>query len=564
MVARPTPSPEQPGARTIGRVNDRLAAADLNLATAWEAVAGALPDRPAIAHGDLVRTWAEFEDRAARLAAVLDAHGVGHDAKVAIALYNGNEYLEAEFAAFKVRAVPANVNYRYRLDELRYVLQNADAAALFYDASMRDLVAQVRAEVPTLRLVIEVGGDGTCPWALDYETAVATATPLAPIERSGDDLWFLYTGGTTGMPKAVMWEHRGLLGGMDTTFRPFGIAVPTTVEEVVTAARTVAEQGIEVRQLAASPLMHGTAGLSSKATLTHGGLVVTLTARSLDAHELFRAIEQHRVTMLTIVGDAFSRPMLAALDEAEGAGRPYDLSSLRSIVSSGIMWSEEIKQELLRRHAVTLVDILGSSEGSGMARQIASRKHKATTARFQLSANSRVFTDDGREVVPGSGETGRIALGFPIPLGYYKDPEKTESTFPMLGGRRWSIPGDYATVDADGTVVLLGRGSQCINTGGEKVFPEEVEESLKTHPGVVDANVVGVPDPRWGSAVTAVVARHTGATVTADELRHHVREHLAAYKAPKRVVFVDEVVRKANGKPDYEWAKDAVAAADAG
>jgi acyl-CoA synthetase (AMP-forming)/AMP-acid ligase II len=536
-------------------VNARLAASDLDLASAWEGLAAAFPDRVAIACGTEERTWAELDDRAGRLASAFAARGIGRDAKVAIALYNGNEYIETEFAAFKVRAVPANVNYRYRADEIRYVLQNSDAVALVYDASLREVIDEIRSSVPLLTLLVEVDGDGSSSFAIDYETLIAAHEPFAPIARSSSDQWFLYTGGTTGQPKAVMWEHRGLLGGMESTYRPFDIPVPTTVAEVVAAARIITERGTEVRQIAASPLMHGTAGVSTKATLTHGGVVITLPSHSFDPDELFRTVEHHRATMLTIVGDAFSRPMLAAIERAEAEGRPYDLSSVRTIVSSGIMWSEEIKQEFLRRYRVTLVDILGSSEGTGMARQVASRTRKAATARFELGEHSRIFTDDGRDVVPGSGETGRIALGFPIPVGYYKDPVKTEEAFPLVGGRRWSIPGDYALVEADGTVVLLGRGSQCINTGGEKVFPEEVEESLKTQPAVIDANVIGVADEQWGSAVTALVSLVAGATVTADVLRKHVRDHLAAYKAPKRVVFVPEIVRKVNGKPDYEWAR---------
>ncbi len=550
--------------RYASQVLDRLATSDGNLATFWEAVAAVRPEAPAVAQGPLVRTWRVFEERAARLAAALDAHGIGHDAKVAIALFNGPEYLETEFAAFKVRAVPANVNYRYRADEVRYVLQNADAAVVVYDRALRDTVDEVRGDVETLRLCIEVGGDGACPFAADYEALLAAHEPMAPIARSGDDLWFLYTGGTTGMPKAVMWDHRGLLGGMTSTFRPFGLDVPCTPEEAVAAALDVAARGIEVRQVAASPLMHGTAGVSSKATLTHGGFVIVLGGRSFDADELFRAVEQHRATMLTIVGDAFSRPMLASLERAATEGRPYDLSSLRTIVSSGVMWSEDVKQALLRHTGAALVDIYGSSEGTGIARSVSSRRRSASTARFELGEHAKVFTDDAREVVPGSGELGRLALGFPVPVGYYKDPAKTEATFPTIAGRRWSIPGDYATVEADGTVVLLGRGSQCINTGGEKVFPEEVEEALKTHPAVIDANVVGVPDERWGSAVTAVVSCVPGAAVTEAELRAYVHDHLAPYKAPKRVVVVDEVVRKVNGKPDYEWARAVVLGTPAG
>jgi 3-oxocholest-4-en-26-oate---CoA ligase len=544
-------------------MSDDLSRADLNLATAWETVAATVPDRPAVRCGAVVRTWGDFERRAACLAAGLTAAGVRQGDKVALALYNGNEYLESEFAAFKVRAVPCNVNYRYLPDELRYVLDNADAAAVLFDHTLRDRIDGVRAALPGLRMFVEVGGDGTCDWAVEYESLVAAHEPSAPIVRHGDDLWFLYTGGTTGMPKAVMWQHRGLLGSMVPTFKSLGHAVPVTVEDVATVVRDVAGRGAEVRQLAASPLMHGTAGVSTKATLTHGGLVATLAGRSFDADEVWRTVEAAGITMLTIVGDVFSRPLIDALDTAEREGRPYDLSSLRSIVSSGIMWSEEVKQELLARHDVTLVDILGSSEGTGMARQVASRRRRAATARFELSEHSRVFTDEGHDVRPGSGEVGRVALGFPVPVGYYKDPAKTEETFPMIGGRRWSIPGDHATVEADGTITLLGRGSSCINTGGEKVYPEEVEEVLKQHPSVLDCNVVGIADPRWGQAVAAVVSPRPGSSIEVGELLEHTRLRIAGYKVPKSVVVVDEVRRGANGKPDYRWARDVVAAGGA-
>jgi fatty-acyl-CoA synthase len=542
---------------------DALARSDLDLATAWEAVAGTVPDRIALAHGHVRRSWREFEDRAARLAGAFGAHGIGHDAKVAIALHNGNEYVETEFAAFKVRAIPCNVNYRYGVDELRYVLDNADADVLVFDETLRDRVDVLRGDaLPKLRLLVDVG-DGTPAWAHQYEELLASHPPAPPIRRSGEDLWFLYTGGTTGNPKAVMWDQRGLLGSMIPTFKSLGHAVPSTVEELVPIVRDVTDRDAEVRQLAASPLMHGTAGLSTKATLMHGGMVATLQSHSFDADELWRCIERERITLLTIVGDVFSRPMIDALERAEREGRPYDLSSLRSIVSSGVMWSEQVKQALLDRHDVTLVDILGSSEGTGMARQVSSRKRQrsAATARFELGEHSRVFTDDGRDVAPGSGEVGRIALGFPIPRGYYKDQEKTDATFPMIAGRRWSIPGDHATVEADGTITLLGRGSACINTGGEKVYPEEVEEAVKTHPAVVDCNVVGLADERWGQRIAAVVSLDANATPpSADDIRDHVRVHLAGYKVPKSVVFVPAIQRGANGKPDYRWAR---AAADA-
>jgi acyl-CoA synthetase (AMP-forming)/AMP-acid ligase II len=540
---------------------DALARSDLSLATAWEAVADVIPERPALWHDGAFVTWARFDERASRLAGAFSAAGVEPGAKVALALYNGNEYLESEFAAFKVRAVPCNVNYRYLADEIRYVLDNADAEVVLFDASLRERIDEVRSTLPKLRLFVQVGAEDDVPaWASGYEALLATHSPAPRIERHGDDQWFLYTGGTTGMPKAVMWEHRGLLGTMVPTFKPLGHPVPADVAGVARVVRDVADRGAEVRQLAGSPLMHGTASVSTKATLTHGGLVATLTARSLDAHEVWRCVEAARITMLTIVGDVFSRPLIDALDEAAAQGRPYDLTSLRTIVSSGIMWSEQVKQALLERHDVSLVDILGSSEGMGMARQVASRKRKAATARFELGEHTRVFTDDGREVQPGSGEEGRLALGFPLPLGYYKDPLKTEAAFPTIAGRRWSIPGDHATVEADGTIVLLGRGSACINTGGEKVYPEEVEEALKAHPAVVDANVVGLADEKWGQAVVGVVALVDGAgPLDPGDLIAHTRTLLAAYKTPKRIVFVDRVQRGANGKPDYRWAREVAA-----
>ncbi|HEV8296769.1 MAG TPA: AMP-binding protein [Acidimicrobiales bacterium] len=540
-------------------MNDALARSDLNLATAWEAVARTVPDQPAARCGTVVRPWWEFEERAARLASGLQAAGVRAGSKVAIALYNGIEYLETEFAAMKVRGVPCNVNYRYLAEELRYVLDNADAEAVVFDHTLRDRIDEIRPALPLLRLFVEVGDADTAvpEWAVAYEQLVAAHDPAPPIERHGDDLWFLYTGGTTGMPKAVMWEHRGLFGTMEVNMRPLGHEVPMAVEDVVQLVRDVASRHAEVRQLTASPLMHGTAGISSKSTLTHGGMVAMLAQRSFDADELWRCVEDARITLLTIVGDAFSRPMLDALDRAAAAGRPYDVSSLRSIVSSGVMWSEQVKQSFLAQHDVTLVDVYGSSEGTGMARQVASRtRGRPATARFRLGEHSRVFTDDGSEVEPGSGETGRIALGFPIPLGYYKDPAKTDAAFPTIAGRRWSVPGDYATVEADGTITLLGRGSAVINTGGEKVFPEEVEETIKTYAGVADCIVVGIADERWGQAVVAVVAPRPEVRLAAEDVIAHAKARLAGYKVPKRVVVVDAVHRLANGKPDYPWARE--------
>ena len=540
----------------MGEIDGRL-----NLASAWEAIADEVGDSTAVSVAGRHYSWTDFDDRAARLAGTMLEHGLGPDSKVALYLYNGNEYPEAQYAAFKVRGIPANVNYRYTGDELAYILENSDAEAIFFDHTLADRLEAVRDRCPMLRLAVQVGGGEVPDWALGYEEAVS-ADPMPRIDRSGSDLWFLYTGGTTGMPKAVMWDHTNLLGSMEATFRPFRLPVPSTPAEAAATARSVADAGKEIRQLCAAPLMHGTSGIPGLATLSHGGMLSTLSSRAFDADELWRIVELDRITMVTMVGDAFGRPMVESLDRASAEGRMPDLSSLRLLLSSGVMFSAATKEAMLDHHGCTIVDSLGSSEGTGMASQVMSRRRRDTaTARFRLGEHTRVLTDEGIDVQPGSGERGRIALGWPLPLGYFKDPAKTEEAFPMVAGRRWSIPGDWATVEADGTITLLGRGSACINTGGEKVFPEEVEEALKELDAVVDCNVVGLDDDRWGQAVTAVVELTAPGATDADELRAGVRERLAGYKVPKRIVLVDRVERSPNGKTDYRWAKSVAEAA---
>ncbi len=517
-----------------------------NLATAWEAIAAELGDTLAIAHGDLFRTWADFEDRAARLAGAFAEAGVGPDSKVALYLYNGPTYLEATFAAFKLGAVPVNVNYRYTSSELTYLLDNADAEVVVASPELAERIDPLRAGLPRLGPVF-VDDDSLESIATGHDRGDAG-------RRSLDDLWFLYTGGTTGLPKGVMWPHRSLFANAAPSFKGCHEPMPDGPEGCATAARAIRERGEPAVLLPAAPLMHGTSALSTWGVLTTGGTIVTLTSRSLDADELLDAVEEHGVTNLTIVGDAFAKPVVSALEAAEVAGRPRDLSSLKIVVSSGVMWSQPVKDALLARADVVLADLVGSSEGIGMANSVAKRGRPVPTARFRLGEHARVVTDDGRDVAPGSGEVGMLAVGGPIPIGYYKDPDKTAETFRRIEGRVWSIPGDHATVDVDGMVTLLGRGSVCINTAGEKVYPEEVEEALKTHPLVHDANVVGLPDERWGQAVTAVVSLEEGASVGEKELRDHCRTTLAGYKLPKAIVVVPRVERSPNGKTDYRWA----------
>jgi fatty-acyl-CoA synthase len=529
---------------------------NLNIATAWEAISDQIGDLTAISTSENSESWEEFENRSASLAKTFSEKGLKRDSKVAFYCYNGPEYLEGQFAAFKIRAIPANVNYRYLDEELAYILNNADAEAILFDSSLTERVDSVRSRCPKLKVFVRIGGGSSEDWITDYEEAVNNDT-LPRIERSGDDLWFLYTGGTTGSPKAVMWSHAGLLGGMAETFRSLGEKIPENSEEAGSIAKRVTSEGKEIRQLCAAPLMHGTSSLTALSTHTHGGLVSTLSSRTFDPRELWEMVEKCKITMLTIVGDAFARPMIEELENSFTNDIAWDITSLRLVMSSGVMFSAPLKERLLDLHSCTILDALGSSEGTGMGKQVTSRRRKDTgTARFFLGEHTRVLTENGEEVKPGSNMTGKLALGYPLPVGYYKDPEKTEATFPTINGRRWSIPGDWASVEKDGSITLLGRGSECINTGGEKVFPEEVEEALKINPLVVDCNVVGISDERWGQAVTAVVEIKTGATLEEAELLTEVKERLAGYKVPKSVIFVEKLKRGPNGKADYRWARD--------
>ena len=529
---------------------------NLNIATAWEAISDQIGDLTAIYSGENSESWEEFEKRSASLAKTFSEKGLKRDSKVAFYCYNGPEYLEGQFAAFKIRAIPANVNYRYLDEELAYILNNADAEALLFDSSLTERVDSVRSRCPKLKVFLRVGEGPSEDWITNYEDAVNN-DPLPRIERSGDDLWFLYTGGTTGSPKAVMWSHAGLMGGMAETFRSLGEKVPENFEEAAEIAKRVTGAGKEIRQLCAAPLMHGTSSLTALGTHMHGGLVATLSSRTFDPKELWEMVEKCKITMLTIVGDAFARPMIDELEDSLKSDTVRDLSSLRLVMSSGVMFSAPLKERLLDLHSCTILDALGSSEGTGMGKQVTSRRKKDTgTARFFLGEHTRVLSEDGEEIEPGSEKIGKLALGYPLPVGYYKDPEKTELTFPTINGRRWSIPGDWATIEKDGSITLLGRGSECINTGGEKVFPEEVEEALKINSLVVDCNVVGLPDDRWGQAVTAVVEVKKGETLKEVELLNDVKERLAGYKVPKSVIFVEKLKRGPNGKSDYRWARE--------
>ncbi len=531
---------------------------DWNLATAFESVCDAIPDRVALIQGDRRVTWRSFDDRATRLAHAFTAAGLRPDSKVASYLYNCNEYTEALFGTFKIRGVPVNVNYRYLEDELVYLLDNSDAEVLLFHGSLGDHVAKVRDRAPGVKLWVQVDdGSARQEFAEQYEELIARHDPMERIERSGDDLYLLYTGGTTGMPKGVMWRSEDLYGVLGDGGYPLaGLARPDTMAEVGPIARAQIEAGANRVQLPASPLMHGTGAFTTFQALFLGASVVTLVGRHFDPHELWATVQRERVTQMAIVGDAFAKPMLRALEEAEAAGTPYDVSSLQIIISSGVMWSAEVKHTLMERGNFICYDSLGSSEGVGFAGSISASGAEQKTAKFSIGAHARVFNDRGVEVEPGSGEVGRLAVGGYIPLGYYKDTAKSDATFLVINGARWSVPGDFASVESDGTITLLGRGSVVINSGGEKIFPEEVEEAVKVHPAVADCLVVGVPDERFGEAVTAVVSLRPGTQATDEELTAAL-EPLARFKRPRRFVIVDAVVRGPNGKADYKWARAA-------
>lgn len=526
-----------------------------NFADAWEAVAEAVPDGAAQVHGDRRFSWAAFDRRADGLAAALLAAGLRQQEKVALALYNGPEYLESAFGAFKAGLVPVNTNYRYGPDELAHLWDDADASAVVFHGSLTETVAQVRGRLARVRLWLHVD-DGTTPspdWAAPYEQVARSAADRtrAPWGRSGDDLLLIYTGGTTGRPKGVMWRQHDMYRVSDVARDPDEADLAHVRTRVATAtARPVG--------LPASPLMHGTGFVFAGTILSRGGTVVTATSRRLDVPELLDLVHRHRVTALCIVGDAFCRPIVDALHADPGR---WDLTSLAAVSSSGMAWSADTKAQLLE-HApdALLVDMLSSSEASGMGRSVVSARRAGAPARFQLGRDSFVLDEHGVPVEPGSGIVGRLAVRGILPLGYHKDPEKTAATFPTIDGVRCSVPGDLAVVEDDGSVTLLGRGSTSINTGGEKVFPEEVEDALRSHPDVADAVVVGVPDPRFGSVVAALVAlRRPRSGGDADPspgvLTDHVRGRLAAYKAPRHVVVVDSVGRGPNGKADHVAAR---------
>ncbi len=535
-----------------------------NLAAIQEAIAEAIPDRECIVHGDRRITWRTFTERTRRLANFLRGRGLGCHAERAalqnwesgqdhlgLYLYNCPEYLEGMLGAFKARVAPFNVNYRYVEDELLYLLDNAEATALVYHARFAPTLANVLPRLPRLRTLIQVAdesGNALLDGAIEYEAALASEPATRPdVAWSPDDLYILYTGGTTGMPKGVLWRQEDIFFGALGGDPPGG----TRVRSVAGLAAQAAGGGL--RTLAAPPFMHGAAHWIAFNTLHQGGTVV-IQARPdrLDAADVWDTIGRERVNFLCIVGDAFGRPLL---DELERHPRP--LPDFRFVISGGAILTPALKDGLLAKlPSILLIDGFGASETGGQGQQLTTAGQTASSGSFRMSESTMVLTADlSGPLPPGSAEQGWLARAGHVPLGYYRDPEKTAKTFPVIDATRYAVPGDHAALAADGSIMVLGRGSVSINTGGEKVYPEEVERALKTHPDVYDAVVVGTPNPRWGEQINAIVQLRDGTAMGAEELRTFAARHIARYKLPKEIVFVAQVQRSPSGKADYRWAK---------
>ncbi|HUI25929.1 MAG TPA: AMP-binding protein [Candidatus Kryptonia bacterium] len=524
--------------------------AEWNLAECLDRVAAIRGDEDAIVQGTRIISWRQLERRARNLAAWMKEQCASHQAKVALYTYNHPAYMEVVYASFKAALVPVNVNYRYREEELRYLLDNADAEIVVVHEDFVALLSKVLDALPQIKgvLVVTEGGTPRLPrLAQDYEAVAETDRPAPRVTCSPEDMMFLYTGGTTGMPKGVMWRQG------DLYHRFAGGGLGPAPADMAAFEDNVKSPPLRLRTLIGPPLMHGTGWFTAMIAWMTGGAVIMLDdPKAFDAAQLWQVVERTQPAAITIVGDSFAKPMLRAL---ESAPRQYDLSSVRMIASSGVMWSQETKQGLIKYLPQTmLVDAFSSSEAVGMGVSVTTAAGAVSTAKFQLTDKTKLFDEDLRLIETKPGVKGLVGVGGPQPVGYYKDPDKSARTFVQTEYGRFSVPGDWAVVNDDGvTLTVLGRGSVCINTGGEKVFPEEVEEVIKRHSGVKDVVVVGVPDEKWGEAITAVMS--TNAPVEPDAIKRFVKDHLAGYKAPKHVVIVDDVYRSPAGKADFKRTK---------
>ncbi|WAZ19435.1 acyl-CoA synthetase [Streptomyces cinnabarinus] len=533
---------------------------EYNLADLFESVVDAVPDREALVYLDHPGTgaerrltYAELDAAANRIGHHLLDSGIRPGEHLGLHLYNGVEYLQTVLGCLKARIVPVNVNYRYVEEELVYLYRDADLAAVVFDAEFADRVSAARPRAERLRHLVRVGADG--PPGLPFAQAEAAGSPERGFPaRSGDDQFIIYTGGTTGMPKGVMWRQEDLF------FAGLGGGAPTgePVKQPEELAERVAAGGSGITFFPAPPLMHGTSTLTAFIGFNFGQRVVL--HRKFVPEEVLHTIEREKVSSISLVGDAMLRPLIDALG---GPMKGTDCSSVFSVSSSGAIMSETVRRQFLELMPhVMLLNNFGSSE-SGFNGTATDDSGPRSGFRIRVNSRTQVVDPTTREPV-GVGEVGRVAQCGHVPLGYYNDPAKTAETFFEKDGQRWVLLGDMATVDEQGVVTVLGRGSQCINTGGEKVYPEEVEQALKSHPDVYDALVAGVPDVKWGHHVAAVVQLREGAAPPSlDDIQAHCRTHLAGYKIPRQLILTETVRRSPSGKADYRWAREVAAAADA-
>ena len=530
---------------------------NLDFASVWEMVADLVPENDALICGENVVSWKDYDLRSSQVASALSSAGLGPNSKAGLYLNNSNEYLISQNAIFKIGGIPINVNYRYVEEELIYLLDNSDAEAVFYHSCYSSRINKIAKSLPKVKAWIEVpdGNQSNFSQCINYERILKDCFPMDRITRDPETIYMLYTGGTTGMPKGVMYKQGEFLVFLFKTLKAMGYDVPKDLNNLQESIETSKLNNQFIKSLVGCPLMHGTGmWLGAFLPLLLGGTVITIPNLSFDPDQLWSQVQDKNITNIVIVGDAFARPMLDALDRAKEAGNSYNISSVQAIISSGVMWSAEVKNGLLKHHDMKLMDTMGSTEG-GIGSSVTTRDNPSETAKFSINPGVIVLADDGEILEPGSDKIGLLGTSGLVPVGYYKDEKKSAETFKEVNGVRYSFPGDYAKLESDGSITLLGRGSNCINSAGEKIYPEEVEEALKKNGNVFDCLVVGLPDKRFGQKVVAVVSTVDNKIIEANGLIEDTRSILAAYKLPKSIIFTDEVQRAPNGKANYKWAK---------
>jgi 3-oxocholest-4-en-26-oate---CoA ligase len=529
---------------------------EFNLADLFESAVDHLGSQTAMVSGARRLSYTELDQRANRLAHYLERAGIGPGDRVGLQLANGNEYIEGMLACFKIRAVPINVNYRYGAGELQYLFKDAALVGLIFHSRFSPAVTGALGAMPETRVLLEVPDSrGQGGLADDYESAIGSAPPIRDFPpRRADDIYCVYTGGTTGMPKGVLWRHE------DIFFTAMGGGDPFSLGNHISSPEELADRVLHpgLTALAIPPFMHAAGHWLAFSTMFGGGKVVTIEGGVFDPSEVWRLVETEEVNAVVVVGDAMARPLLDQL--AADPGR-YDLSSLMAVGSGGAVLSPSTKAQLADLLPGRVVaDLYGSCE-TGQIGGEAPPEDPYGPPRLRVDERTDVLDPDLEPVQPGSGVVGHLARGGHVPIGYLGDPAKSATTFVEHRGQRWALPGDLATVQADGTIVVLGRGSLCINTGGEKVFPDEVEAALKGHPDVGDAIVVGVPDARLGERVVTLVQPRPGCHIDPEMVRRHAHDRLSGYKVPREVIVVDEMVRSPSGKPDYPWARSVAVSA---